>query len=260
MAQQENDNRMREGTEAYKQSIQREVDSVMMEAERQKKLQTLDRQINTLAERALAFEDQYGADDYRTQIMTIFLEVTLEMKSTIDLLSDVGVALQCIGQAIGCIDDVLNMQQEFLNVSLEQKYGFFERMRRKRKMRKAMRNNVARMQQMAEMLIGSQKMAMSVVSALRSSCVKMKAVAEKNFQKQAKRDQKMKSQDGASAQPSLARKLMDEMRAKQNGNGAGSGSGSGSGGGTGNGAGASTTSGPAGNGGSSSTDDISDIL
>lgn len=252
MAKNESESRMR-STAEYQESITKEVDAAMLELERKKRRRELDRQINTLAERAIVFEDQYGSEDYRTQIMVMFLDVTLQMKSAIDLLSDVGVALQCIGQAIGCIDDVLNMQQEMLSGSLQQKYGFFERQRRKRQLRRAMRNNTARMQQMCDMLVGSQKMAMSVVNALRKSLVKMKATAEKNFSKQNKRQAKTSDMGD---QPSLAKTLMDNLRA-QDGNGGGNGS---NGGNSGN-AGGSTGSNGSGNGSSSSGGvDINDII
>ena len=241
------ENRLRESRGSYQEALDRQVDAVMREAERKKRLKEFDRQVNTLAERAIVFEDRYGVDDYRTQLMTMFLEVTLQMKSVIDLLNDVGVALQCIGQAIGCVDDILNLQQEILEGSLGQKYGFWERLRRKRRLRRAIRNNVARMTQMADMLIGSQKMAMSIVTSLQKSCVKMKAMSEKSFAKQNKRN------GGASAssnEGSLAKKLMDEMRASR-GDGATDASvntDNGSNGGT--------------NGGSvnASEDDLSDIL
>lgn len=241
MARNESESKMRSNTE-YEQSINKEVDAAMLEMQRKKRRRELDRQVNTLAERAIYFEDQYGSEDYRTQIMVMFLDVTLQMKSAIDLLSDVGVALQCIGQAIGCIDDVLNMQQEMLSGSLEQKYGFRERAKRRRQLKRAMNNNTARMQQMCEMLVGSQKMAMSVVNALRKSLVKMKATTEKNFEKQNKRQQ---GAAGAQQEASLAKKLMDELRGNEGGAG-----------------GSSTPSASGSSSGSSSggTDDISDIL
>lgn len=258
MAQNEYESRTRENTTTYQQSIQKEVDAVMLEAERKKRRRDLDRQIQTLAERAIVFEDQYGINDYRTQIMTIFLEVTLQMKSAIDLLNDVGVALQCIGQAIGCIDDVLNLQQEILDSSLEQRYGFFERMKRRRKIRRAMRNNAARMQQMADMLVGSQKMAMSVVSALRKSCVRMQATAEKNFAKQNKREEKLRAAGKADNQPSLAKKLMDDLRAKD-GNG-GSAPTANGGGSSGPAPSAPSNSDTGSSQGGSTSSDISDII
>lgn len=214
---------------------EKEVRDTMLQLERQKKRKKLDDQIKTLAERAIAFEDQYGFEDDRTQIMVMFLDVTLEMKSAIDLLSDVGIALQCIGQAIGCLDDVLSMQEEMLDGTLEHKYGFWERLRRKRKLRRAMRNNAARMQQMCDMLVGSQQMALSMVAALRKSAAKMKAATSKNFAKQKKQEEKRRAANPQEQpQESLAKKLMDQMRGNSgNGGGTGAGGNSGNGGTTG---------------------------
>ena len=213
-----NDNQLRTlpSVESMQNEVINDVDSGMAEMQRKRKRRELDAQINKLVERAIAFEDMYGSEDYRTQIMEMFLDVTLEMKSAIDLLTDVGTALQCIGQAIGCIDDVLNMQQDILSGSLEQKYGFIERIRRRRKLRQAIRNNQSRMQQLCDMIVGSQKMAMSVVNALRKSLVKMKATTEKSFAKQ-RRNSGKKNAGTATEQPSLARKLMTEVRAQKGG-------------------------------------------
>lgn len=195
--------------EQEQSNIEEQNKQVMLNAERKKKRRELDRRIMQLCQRAISFEDQYGEEDYRTQILITFLDVTMQMKSVIDLLNDVGFAMQCIGQAIDCVDDVLNMQQEVLAATMSQKYGFWERMRRKRQVRRAIRNNAARMNQMCEMLVSSQRIALEMVNSLKTVSVRMKTMSQKGFAKQSKKNKGVAPEQ----ENSYAKKLMADMRA-----------------------------------------------
>lgn len=185
---------------------------VLQEVKRRQKLKELDGRVNQLCERAILFENQYGEDDYRTQILVTFLDVTLQMKSVIDVLDNVGFALECIGQAIGCVDDVLTMQEEIIAGTLDRKYGFFARMKRKRMMRRAIRNNAHRMQQMCDNLVGSQKMALELVKSLKKSSLRMQTMSQKNFSKFNKKSKGDKAPEDANAQ---AKQRMAQMRAEK---------------------------------------------
>lgn len=199
----------------YEEQTDTQTESVMREVERKKKRKELDRQIELLCNRAVKFEDEYGPTNYRTQILVTFLDVTLQMKTAIDLLNDVGVALQCIGQAITCVDDVLNMQQEILEGTLTQKYGFWERLKRKRRLNRAIRNNAARMRQMCDMLIGSLNMVQGMTKSLCKVSVRMKTMSERSLAKQGKNVKSGKG-DGSAELNSEAKKYMAQYRESNN--------------------------------------------
>lgn len=236
--------------EGLKQQLENNVETVMRDAERQQRRQQFDQQVQLLGERALAFKEQYGIDSEFTQIMMTFLQLTLEVKSTIDLLNDIGIALQCIGQAMSCIDDVLNVFQEVLDFSMGTRYGFWERMRRRRKLRRAMRNNTARMKQTVDMLVGSQNLAMSMIGSLRTAMDKMRTVTQRNFAREKRRRDKQ-GNTAPGEELGLAMKFMNDLEAQQNGGDA-SGTTDGNGGGTGN-AGGSTPSPSTGSGNNGSS-------
>ena len=218
MAKMDNDRRMMTVEQNSNDALKAEVQKQMLEIKRQERLAQFDQQVINLGMVANKFEEKYGTEDYRTQIMAMFLDLALQMKEVIELISGVQTAMQCIGQAIDCVDDLLNMQEEMLEGSLAQNYGLFERMKRKRKINRAMRNNRNRMKQMCASIEGGQKMALDMVNALRKSCGRMKLSTEKSFAKQKKSDSKGGTNiSGDSAITPAARKFMDDLRAQNGG-------------------------------------------
>ena len=219
MAKLDSDRRMMVAEQSGNEALKAEVEKQMLEIKRQERLAQFDQQVINLGMVANKFEEKYGTEDYRTQIMAMFLDLALQMKEVIELISGVQTAMQCIGQAIDCVDDLLNMQEEMLEGSLSQNYGLFERWKRKRKINRAMRNNRNRMKQMCASIEGGQKMALDMVNALRKSCGKMKLSTEKSFEKQKKSESKGGTNvSGGSSITPAARKFMDDLRAQNGGN------------------------------------------
>lgn len=239
----------------YDDPMQRQVSDTAREAQCRQKRRELDARVQTLCAKAIEYEDKFGKDNFRTMILVTTLEVVLQMKDAIDLLSDVGIALQCIGQAIGCVDEAFKLQQDVLDSTLNTKYGFMARMKTRRKIKKAMRNNVNRMKQMVDMVVGVQSIGFSLIESLRKMGVRMKKLANKGFAKGTKG-----MAAGGESGFGNAERLMAEVRAgSSDGSTGGSGSGSGSGstgaGSTGSGSGGSSR--PS---GGSGVPDIGDIV
>lgn len=162
-----------------------------------------------LADRAADFLLKYGKDDYRTQIMITFLDVALQMEDAINLTHDMGMAMGCITEAIGCMDDILKINGLQIQSTLAVNYGFFARWKRKRELNKAVRNNAGRMKQICDTLVGNQEMAQAIVNSLRKSSVKMQNMMQKNAEKQRKIEKK--ANPAAAGKPSAAESMVTEL-------------------------------------------------
>lgn len=160
-----------------------------------------------LANRAAEFVIKYGKEDYRSQIMLTFLDVALQMEDAINLTHDVGTAMGCITEAITCMDDILTTNEFQIEGTVAVKYGFFARRKRKKQLRKAIRNNAGRMKQICDTLVGNQEMAQSIVNSLKKSSMKMQRMMQKNAEKQKKRE--IKYNPAAASSPSQAELLVD---------------------------------------------------
>ncbi len=240
----------------YDDPMQRQVSDTAREAQCRQKRRELDARVQTLCAKAIEYEDKFGKDNFRTMILVTTLEVVLQMKDAIDLLSDVGIALQCIGQAIGCVDEAFKLQQDVLDSTLNTKYGFMARMKTRRKIKKAMRNNVNRMKQMVDMVVGVQSIGFSLIESLRKMGVKMKKLANKGFAKGTKG-----MAAGGESGFGNAERLMAEVRAgSSDGSAGGSGSGSTGAGGSGAGSTGSGSGGSSRPSGGSGVPDIGDIV
>lgn len=202
----------------FEQHVDGKVKEAMVRMQMEQSKKEFAKKKQALASRAAEFIMQYGKDDYRSQIMMTFLDVSLQMEDAINLLHDVNTAMSCIGEAIGCMDDILSNQELILENSLQQNYGFFARLKRKRKLNKAIKNNAGRMKQVCDSLVGSQKMAIAIVSSLKKSSLKMQVMMEKNIQKQKKQELKQKAAASSEARSSKAEEMVAEIVAAKGGN------------------------------------------
>lgn len=234
----------------FEAQVQKKVREAQMQHRMEQSKQTFSKKKEQLASRAAEFVMQYGKDDYRSQIMLTFLDVSVQMEDAINLLHDVGLAISTIGEAIECMDGLLGTNELFVENSLAKKYGFFARWKRKRRLNKAIRNNMGRMMQICDSLVGNQKMAIAIVESLQKSSAKMKRLMEKNAAKQ--RERELKNNPAAASNPSKAEEMVDEIIRARGGQSGGSGTASGGGADGAKSSGSSAAS-------SAGADDISDI-
>lgn len=213
--------KQRDPLDAEEEAINAKLESVRRrqeEARRERAIETSKNNFNAkiakLQERAADFVIKYGKDDYRSQIMLTFLDVSLEMRDAINLTNDIGTAMSCITEAITCMDDILQANVFQVEGTLNVNYGFWARWKRKRQLKKAIRNNAGRMKGICDMLVGNQQMAQSIVNSLRASSIKMQAMMQKNNEKQKKINKKIPS-GTAPGEPTAGEKLVDEIIAQR---------------------------------------------
>ncbi len=171
-----------------------------------------------LAETAAEIIMEYGRENYLSQILMTFLDVSIQMEGAIKTMQAVEKAMTCIGQAMNCMDSILDSYKLILEGSMEHKYGFFQRRKNKRQLKKAISNNVGRMMQICDSLVGSQELALSVATSLERASKKMQAAMAKNQRKQAKRQAKMhKGEAAPAANSSKAEEMVKAIVESKNG-------------------------------------------
>ena len=169
----------------------RKLDGERQEREMKEQLDRLGAACTRLAEQAAQFAMDYGYDDFRTEMMMEFLDMLIEINESMKLFSATSSVMATITEAIGMVDDVMNFNREALTSTTKTKYGFFRRLREKRRLKKAMRNNQARMMAMYDTILAQQEMATGMTESLGRAAASMRERREKLKAKRAKRNEKL---------------------------------------------------------------------
>lgn len=179
-----------------------------LQRERTRRSQQFDAKLKELANKAVDFRIKYGEENYLTELMMTFLEVATQLKEVVEVLSAVNVAMECLSDAIGFIDAAISFDEKLFDESLQQKYGVLARWKRRRKARKAIRNNVGRVQAIVEGITMKYQMAIEVMGSLKAACVKM----QKCMKKKSLAGKKDKASKGESfGKPTAASDLINEV-------------------------------------------------
>lgn len=190
------------------------AEKMRLEREKKQKLQEYDEKIAGLAQKAIDFITEYGQEDFRSQMLVSFLDVALEMKDVIKMLDGINVAMACIFEAISFIDTAINFDTALQSESLATKYGFFARLKHKRRIRKVIRNNQNRLNVAIDNILGQQKMAQDISESLRASCTRMRMTMDRRSAKRKKTEEKMIAKGKAApapAGPSKAQIMIAEL-------------------------------------------------
>lgn len=150
------------GLESTAESVTGQLEQEQREELIQKKRLEFDRKVNSIADKIIDLQERQ-ADESLIEMLTTFLDAALRMKDVEMTLSAITDALGCITDVVGIIDDVLDNSMDMFAGSLEHNYGFRERWKRRRTMKKAMRNMRNRMKGIVDTVNNSLKMANQVV-------------------------------------------------------------------------------------------------
>jgi len=171
-----------------------EIDRELQERKLKERMDKLDQRMESVLTKYLEFEAKYGENDYRTTLMKSVLETAVAMKDIIDTLSGVKEAFNYMFEAMDIIDLTFNIFQEGLLNSTKSDYGFFARLKQKRQIRKAIRNNVNRMNQITTMMGAMQNIADTTIVAIAKSSHRMQTAM-------AKRNKKLNKRKGGTTAP-----------------------------------------------------------
>lgn len=196
--------------------------------DRQKRLcqeqrEAYDEQVKSLAMQVAETTLDYGEDHHLTQMMVMFLEMAVQMQETIKVMTASQEAILTIQKAMGVVKSALNFNMQVAEFLTDQPMGFFARLRRSRKMRKANRNTVNSIITVFKEVMNYSKMAQNMAEAMRSVSESMQRSTARARKRQMKRQAKMsgKAASGAPAAPSPVQALIDqavaELKAKRGG-------------------------------------------
>ncbi|MDE7086939.1 MAG: hypothetical protein K2O67_01980 [Clostridia bacterium] len=176
--------------------VEERMNEAEMKSRRENQTAQMDAKMKELADKAIEFYDQYGADDYRYQMMVTFLDVAFQMKDAITLISSVQVATSYLSTAIQFIDDSILYEDQFNDQLLSRSYGFFARLKRKIIMRRAARNNRRRLETAIKNMTVRVEMAHEITESLRTGFEKMRETMARSDAKRMKKEAKRSAKTG----------------------------------------------------------------
>ncbi len=158
---------------AKRQSVKSEEQQVQnkaeMELELKRKRRAFDGKLDDIMTTAIQMRQQYGAEDFRYQMMLTFLEVGLQMRDAVEMLTSVQTAMSCISEAIGFMDGTLNAFDVCIDGMMSGKKGLLSEFNRRRKIEKAIKENNKRVQAMTGNIKDMVNMANRITQAFSGS-------------------------------------------------------------------------------------------
>ena len=169
----------------------RKLDGERQTREMKEQLDRLNASCTRIAEQAAEFATQDGDDDFRTETMTEFLDMLIEINESMKLFSATSSVMATIAEAIHMVDDVMQFNSEALRSTTGKKYGFFQRLRDRRRVNKAIRNNRERMIAMYDSILAQQRVAENMTDALGRAAAEMRERRDRLKAKRAKKNAKL---------------------------------------------------------------------
>ncbi len=219
MAEQQMDSfeRVKADIERKKEEQREKLKQEQLKQEKEKREKDFNDGLMRLAEQVMAYENRQ--DDPTYFLLKTFLDLAVEMREMINNLNSISIAMTCLSDAIGFIDNSMRLDDALYDESLSVKYGFFQRLKQRRKQKKVIRNNTARIQSLIANMSMKYDMSASMMDAMRSLGVKIKAKSEKAAAKSKKKSAKRAAANGAPVQqaPSKGDEFLAQLRAKKGG-------------------------------------------
>ncbi len=173
-----------------------------------------------LAERVMEYEQMGDQSTYF--VLKTFLDLAVEIQELMKNLNSISDAMYCLTEAIGFIDNSMKLDDERYTQSLAVKYGFFQRMKQKKKAKKAIKNNAARIQSLVDNISMKYEMASSMTQAMAKLGVKIKMKTEKVMAKSKARADKQGLGGAMQQTASKGDRFLEKLRAEKAGAGEGS--------------------------------------
>ena len=176
------------------EEVQDQGSRIATEISIKNKTKEFDNQVVKLTEEAVKCTLEYGEDHYMTEMMVMFLEMALAMKEAIRQVTMSQVAISTIQRAMGVVQESLRFNDEVMSDLLSVDMGFMARFRRKRKMRKSIRNMRNSIVMTFNEVMGFSKLAQEISEELQDAMERMQASnrrAKRRRQKRQERAEKL---------------------------------------------------------------------
>ena len=197
-----------------KNTLADEIEKTMTAQKRQQQLKAYDAKIDQLAEKIELTVQKQGQDYFMVEILTMFLDVSIKMKEVMEMMESMNSVMELFGDAVGFIDQSMQMQDDIMNQTTATKYNVFTKMAARRRNRQIIRNNVNRMTQMASNMLAKYQMAADMSSSLQKVAGKLRTTTQQMSKASAKAKSKGAA-GGSTDQYSDASKYLAERRAQR---------------------------------------------
>ena len=137
--------------------ITRARDNAMEKMKFQEQKSAFDNKIQELATKAADFYQKYGEEDWRTALLVNFLDLSLQMKDVIEVITAFNVANEILFHSMNLMNTSLQMTSGMMMDMGRQQVN--NPIKQKLMMRKAMKNNRATVKNMIEQMKASIEMA-----------------------------------------------------------------------------------------------------
>ncbi len=156
-----------------------EVQKKERERALQKKRESFGVKIDNLADRVITYmqDPQYGPDHFLTKLMKNCLAIAISVKELTENLTAIYGAMDTVTDAIGLIDDLVNLDGDQMQSLVGTEYTLASRFKAWRTARKARRNQKRRM----KMVVGNIKLKLNIANDMLASMGKMAVDMEKMF-------------------------------------------------------------------------------
>ncbi len=151
----------------------KKVETALHEQKVRETRNEFDARIDAIADKIIEFRER-GAEEYLIEMLTTFLDVALDMRDLMDALEASSQGMQCIATAVGFIDEMLDFNMGMFEMSTNHNYGFWQRRREAKKIKKAIKNNVGRMKMVVKNMSGQVDFAKELVNEMKNATGKLR--------------------------------------------------------------------------------------
>lgn len=174
---------------ATQEAVEKELEKQKLEQKKNKFAESQEE----LKMKMFNFAEKYGVEDYRTQLMMEFYDVSIQLQESIETIESIVSVTNMFGEAIGFFDQALSVFDNFYSESLTKTYGPFYRIKEYFKRKRAEKNLVNRMNSLTRSISFVQNMSTTMVSTIRTSVDQMKLNMIKNQKKREEEAKKLEA-------------------------------------------------------------------
>ena len=175
--------------------IMKQTDDTMQKIKFQDQKKKFDAKIEELADQAATFYKNYGEEDWRTSLLVNFLDLSLQMKDIIDVVTAFNVANEILFHSMNLMNTSLSMTNGMM---LDMGTQHNSPLKQKMAMRKAIKNNRNTVKSMIEQMKGSIEMASLTAEMYQDLSVSISGIMSKmNDKNEKKKAKAAKNQAGS---------------------------------------------------------------
>ena len=199
--------------EPVKQVIRSKEEIDFKRAQNKERLNDCQRRVY---DRAQAYKARYGEDDFRTEILVNFLVVSEFLEDIIEMQETFQDVEILFNDAMMIMDDNLLFSEQMTQQQLSTNYGFFARMKQRRLIKKAQRNNANRIKAMIFRINSTMNTSISMSTEMKKAMLSMRSSFENAKKLNEKLDKKGKGIGRSESNEAILNKYAKRFNDEEN--------------------------------------------